>query len=147
MPTATLTLSSNFLKEVVQQTLLTKDFQLGIILDGTNVDDSLVITTPNSVIAVEYNAAGWVRPTATLSGTGIFNIITNQLILPDMQWSITAPTGGLAIKQQFIILGGITTPGDTSGIMIGSCTYANPLNIVAGQTELISFKGDVFGSI
>jgi hypothetical protein len=138
MTTLSLKISPTLMQAIVQTMFVGTPIHLGIITTGNNIADSLVETTPEAFRAIEYNSGTWTRPVFTMSGSGSFNAGLDRWELPTTSvWSVTGPPGGISIKQVVTILGGNTTPRNSTGVIIGVGTYAVPLDIAAGAVQTI----------
>lgn len=147
MATANLKISRAYLNHVATNLFDGQDFRLGLILSGSEVADTVVEGIDLSAIySAEYAAGGWVRPTVQFPSIGDLNTTTDKWELPDTtEYSFVGPTGGFSIKQFFVIKGGLTTPGDTTGILIGLSTFAAPIVVADGATQAIRLPWVFYG--
>lgn len=138
MTALTLKTAPSLMQTIVQSVFLNTPIHLGIITVGNNIADNLIETSPNNFRSIEYNSGSWTRPALTLSGAGNFNAGLDRWDFGSTSgWTVTGPPGGISIKQVVVILGGNSTPRDTTGITIGVGTYSVPLDIADGASQTI----------
>lgn len=135
-----------FLSYVVTQCFDTKNLRLGLIPNASAVSSTLHLTDRSSVIAAEFNGTGWTRPSIVIPGLGAYDTVGNDWDLPAaMEWSVTGPTGGIDVKQMFVIIGGLTTARNTTGTLLGLATLTNVITIPAGVTTAIKAPWSLLG--
>ena len=138
MPALQIKIASSFFQAMVQDFLSNKPIYLGLITSGNETTEAVATSQPEFLRTAEYNAGGWIRPVMTIKSQGTYNSTLNRWDLPEnLEWSFVGPVGGLQLKQVVIILGGIQTPRDLTGITVGHTTYVTPLVIAAGATQII----------
>lgn len=138
MTALSLKISPTLMQAIVQTMFVGKPIHLGIITVGNNIADNLVETTPEAFRAIEYNSGSWLRPSLTMGTVGSFNAGLDKWEFPSTsKWSLTGPPGGISIKQVVVILGGTTTPRNSTGTIVGVATYAVPLDIAANVVQTI----------
>lgn len=144
--TVNLSLAPGFLQYVVTQVFQSKDLRLGLIPLAAAVSPTLHLTNTAGVIGAEFNGSGWTRPTIQIPGVGAYDTVGNDWDLPAaMEWSVTGPTGGIDVKQMFVIIAGLTTPRDATGTFVGLATLANVITIPAGVTTAIKAPWSLLG--
>ena len=147
MATANLKLGRAWGNHIATTIFQSQDFRLGLILSGSEVADTVVEGTDLSTLyAAEYAAGGWVRPTVQFPSIGDYNTTTDKWELPaTTEWSFTGPSGGFSIKQAFVVKGGTTTPGNTTGILVGLATFSSPIVVASGATQAIRLPWVFYG--
>lgn len=144
--TSNLSLAPGFLQYVVIQVFQTKDLRLGLIPLASAVSSTLHLTNTAGVIGAEFNGSGWVRPTIQIPGVGSYDATGNDWDLPAaMEWSVTGPTGGIDVKQLFVIIDGLTTPRNATGTFVGLATLTSVITIPAGVTTAIKAPWSLLG--
>jgi hypothetical protein len=147
MTTAPFLIGPAFSDYVVGLALEGKDLRLGIILDGDEVAPTIHYTAPNDAIAAEYTAGGWVRPTVSFATAGAWDGPNSEFDVPTVSWDVVGPTGGLSIKQFFVIIDGLTTPGDTGGTFAGLNTFPTAIAVPDGETVQIEWSISIFAEV
>lgn len=131
-------LSPKLHEAMAQDFFMNKPIRLGIITSGNEVAETRTELEPEQLRYAEYNAGAWVRPTMTILSAGSYNTGLDRWEFPvTLEWSFTAPAGGLQIKQIVIILGGLDTPRGLPGVTVGHVTYTTPLVVAAGVTQIL----------
>ena len=152
MPSPTITAWSSLLTEVSVNTFAGRSLRLGIILEGNQQSDSDIAANALGIISgFEYNSGAWTRPTVTLSSNtlGSYNSTTQRYEINGEvnKIPVTAPAGGFSIRQVFFILGGIATPRDTTGTIVGVPTFAAAIVMAAGDIQEFKLPWTVRGKI
>lgn len=139
MPQASnISLSPEFLAYVVTQCFDARNLRLGLIPNASAVSPALHLTDKGGVIAAEFDGSGWLRPSILIPALGAYDTVGNDWDLPPaMEWSVVGPTGGIDVKQLFVIIGGLTTARSALGILIGLATLTNVITIPSGVTTSI----------
>lgn len=140
---ANLVLDSGFLDYAVTNLLAGENLRLGVILSGSEVAPG---SSPATAIAAEYAGFGWTRPSIVLASSGSYNAVTGKWEIPaTTEWAVVGPSGGFAIKQVFVIVGGSTTPLDTTGTFLGLATYSTAISVDSGATQPIRAPWRLYG--
>jgi hypothetical protein len=126
------------LQSIVQGYFMSKSIYLGLITSANKLDPNLIETTASSFVLAEYNSGSWVRPSFIISSPGSFDTTQKEWDLPSSaKWTFVGPVGGITIAQVVITIGGTSAPRNTSGVIIGVGTYATPLVVGSGATQVI----------
>ncbi|MEO0432425.1 MAG: hypothetical protein AAF151_12085 [Cyanobacteria bacterium J06656_5] len=132
-------LAPEFYSNLMADAFVSKTLHLGIIPTGTNLSPTLHETDRAAVIAAEYNAAGWTRPAVIIPSAGSYSSATKIHSAPQVEFTITGPTGGLTFEQYFVIYdGSITTPRDTAGILYSLFTASSAVSVAESATFNLS---------
>jgi hypothetical protein len=148
MPSAQLTIFPGCFQRIVTQAITTIPMHMGIVVPANAITPvDVEVNFPIDFINVEYSQGGWLRPVSTIFSPGSFNYTTSRWeIPPSTNFSVTAPSGGLEIKQAFVLIGSTNAPLNATGDMIGVATYPNPISLGPLETKLINFKLELFNA-
>lgn len=145
MTIATFGIAPEYYEYVANASIVGVNHRLGVIPDGSAVAANLYLTNRAGVIGAEFNGLGWVRPNLLVPTAGAMDIPNLEWdVSTILEWSLTGPAGGINVKQLFVIVGGTTTPRNTTGTLLGLLTYPSPVTIEAGQTRPVRIPWSLF---
>jgi hypothetical protein len=127
-----LIISTPFLNRIVAEALAGQDLRLGIIAEGnqtTIVYEDFTLSNFTSREIAATAITGGTRPTLVLPSNGNYNWNSRRHETPTpVEYSFSATGAPLQIRQLFVIVGGTTAMGNSTGeILAATKPFSGPI--------------------